>query len=78
MRTLLITFVLSATGRRTGGRENEGPKKEGDADDAFVTGLRKLGAMSGEAGACFNEKRINRKSERPRSRWRRTWVCISD
>jgi len=32
----------------------EAPKKGSDADEAFITGIRKLGVMSGEAFACSN------------------------
>lgn len=31
------------------------PKKGSDADEEFMTGIRKLGVMSGEAYACSNE-----------------------
>ena len=31
------------------------PKKGSDADDEFMTGIRKLGVMSGEAFACSSE-----------------------
>ena len=31
------------------------PKKGSDADEAFMTGIRKLGVMSGEAFACSSE-----------------------
>ncbi len=31
---------------------DDGPKKGSDADDAFMTGIRKLGVMSGEAFDC--------------------------
>jgi hypothetical protein len=51
MRTLLTAFVLAAT-VATPVLADEAPKKGSDADDAFVTGIRKLGVMSGEAFAC--------------------------
>ena len=31
---------------------DEAPKKGSDADEAFMTGIRKVGVMSGEAFAC--------------------------
>jgi hypothetical protein len=34
---------------------NDQPKKGIDADDAFMTGIRKLGVMSGQAYACSSE-----------------------
>lgn len=54
MRTLLATFVLAATVAAPV-LADEAPKKGSDADEAFVTGIRKLGVMSGEAFACSNE-----------------------
>jgi hypothetical protein len=51
MRTLLAAFVLAATVAEPL-LAQEAPKKGSDADDAFVTGIRKLGVMSGEAFTC--------------------------
>ena len=46
---LVATFVLPALA-------DEAPKKGSDADEAFMTGIRKLGVMSGEAYACSKEE----------------------
>jgi hypothetical protein len=53
MRTILAAFVLAATVAAPV-LADEAPKKGSDADDAFVTGIRKLGVMSGEAFTCSN------------------------
>jgi hypothetical protein len=34
---------------------DDAPKKGSDADDAFMTGIRKLGVMSGQAFDCSSE-----------------------
>ena len=54
MRRLLLTSVLVATVAAPV-LADEAPKKGSDADDAFVTGIRKLGVMSGEAFTCSNK-----------------------
>ena len=54
MRSMLAACVLAATFVVPALAE-EAPKKGSDADEAFVTGIRKLGVMSGEAFACSNE-----------------------
>ena len=46
---LVATFVVPALA-------DEAPKKGSDADEAFMTGIRKLGVMSGEAHACSKEE----------------------
>jgi len=54
MRTMLaacalaVTFVVPALA-------DDAPKKGSDADEAFMTGLRKLGVMAGQAHACSKE-----------------------
>ena len=54
MRTILaacvvaVTFVVPAFADNT-------PKKGSDADEAFMTGIRKLGVMAGQAHACSKE-----------------------
>jgi len=45
---LAIAFVVPAFAQ-------DGAKKGSDADEAFMTGIRKLGVMSGEAFACSSE-----------------------
>ena len=45
---LAITFVVPAFAQ-------DGAKKGSDADEAFMTGIRKLGVMSGQAFACSKE-----------------------
>jgi hypothetical protein len=45
---LAATFVVPALAQQA-------PKKGSDADEAFITGIRKLGVMSGEAYACSKE-----------------------
>ena len=42
---LAIAFVVPAFAQ-------DGAKKGSDADEAFMTGIRKLGVMSGQAFAC--------------------------
>jgi hypothetical protein len=54
MRTMLAACVLAAT-FIVPAFADEAPKKGSDADDAFMTGIRKLGVMSGEAYACSKE-----------------------
>jgi hypothetical protein len=55
MRTMLAACVLVATFGVPAFAE-EAPKKGSDADEAFMTGIRKLGVMSGEAYACSKEE----------------------
>jgi hypothetical protein len=54
MRTLLATFALAATVAAPV-LADEATTKGSDADDAFVTEIRKPSAMSGEAFAYSNE-----------------------
>jgi hypothetical protein len=54
MRTLLTACVLAATFVLPAIAQ-DAPKKGSDADEAFVTGIRKIGVMSGEAFACSSE-----------------------
>jgi len=54
MRTMLAACVLAAT-FVVPAFADDAPKKGSDADDAFMTGIRKLGVMSGEAFACSSE-----------------------
>lgn len=42
---LAVTFVTPVFAE-------DAPKKGSDADEAFITGIRKVGVMSGEAFAC--------------------------
>jgi hypothetical protein len=51
MRTLLSACLLAAA-FVTPGFSQDAPKKGSDADDAFMTGIRKIGVMSGQAWAC--------------------------
>ena len=51
MRTMLVACVLAATFVVPALAHNA-PKKGSDADEEFMTGIRKLGVMSGEAYAC--------------------------
>jgi hypothetical protein len=55
MKTMLAACVLAATFVVPAFAE-EAPKKGSDADEAFMTGIRKLGVMSGEAYACSREE----------------------
>jgi hypothetical protein len=56
MRTIVAAFALAAIVATpilaSPVLADDAPKKGSDADDAFVTGIRKLGVMSGEAFAC--------------------------
>jgi len=54
MRTLLTACVLATT-FVVPAFADDAPKKGSDADEAFMTGIRKLGVMSGEAFACSGE-----------------------
>ena len=54
MRSMLAACALAATFVVPALAE-EAPKKGSDADDAFMTGIRKLGVMSGEAYTCSKE-----------------------
>ena len=51
--TILVT-VLFASWAMPAFAAGE-PKKGSDADEEFMTGIRKLGVMSGEAFACSSE-----------------------
>ena len=54
MRMMLAACALAATFVAPAFAD-EPAKKGTDADDAFMTGIRKLGVMSGEAYACSSE-----------------------
>jgi hypothetical protein len=54
MRTMLAACLLAATIVVPAFADNP-PKKGSDADEEFMTGIRKLGVMSGEAYACSPE-----------------------
>ena len=54
MRTILGACLLAATFVVPAFADNA-PKKGSDADEAFMTGIRKIGVMSGEAFACSSE-----------------------
>lgn len=54
MRSILAVCVLAST-LALPAFADEAPKKGSDADDAFMTGIRKLGVMSGEAYVCSDE-----------------------
>ena len=54
MRTILAASLLAATLVVPAFADNP-PRKGSDADDAFMTGIRKLGVMTGEAYACSSE-----------------------
>ena len=54
MRTMLAASLLAATFAIPAFADNP-PRKGSDADEAFMTGIRKLGVMSGEAYACSSE-----------------------
>ena len=51
MRSILGACLLTASFAAHAWADG-GPKKGSDADDAFMTGIRKLGVMSGEAFEC--------------------------
>lgn len=53
MRTILGAWLLAAA-FAVPAFADEAPKKGSDADEAFMTGLRKIGVMTGEAFACSN------------------------
>jgi len=53
MRTILTACVLAATFVVPAFAQEA--KKGTDADEAFMTGIRKLGVMSGQAYACSKE-----------------------
>ena len=46
---LATTFVIPASAQQNA------PKKGSDADEAFMTGIRKIGVMTGQAFACSSE-----------------------
>ena len=54
MRTTLAAGVLAAM-FVVPAFADDPPKKGSDADEAFMTGIRKLGVMSGEAYACSSD-----------------------
>jgi hypothetical protein len=54
MRTMLAACVVAAT-FIVPAFADDPPKKGSDADESFMTGIRKLGVMSGEAYACSAE-----------------------
>ena len=54
MRTILGACLLAAT-FAVPAFADTAPKKGSDADEAFMTGIRKIGVMSGEAFACSSE-----------------------
>ena len=54
MRTILAACFLATTFVVPAFADNP-PKKGSDTDEAFMTGIRKLGVMSGEAYACSSE-----------------------
>jgi hypothetical protein len=54
MRTKLAAGILAAT-FVVPAFADDPPKKGSDADEAFMTGIRKLGVMSGEAYACSSD-----------------------
>ena len=51
MRTILGACLLAAT-FVVPAFADDAPKKGSDADEAFMTGVRKIGVMSGEAFVC--------------------------
>ena len=54
MRTILAACLLAATCAVPVLADNP-PRKGSDADEAFMTGIRKLGVMSGEAYGCSSD-----------------------
>ena len=54
MRTNLTACLLTAIFIVPALAENA-PKKGSDADEAFMTGIRKIGVMTGQAFACSSE-----------------------
>ncbi len=54
MRLFLGACLLTATLIVPAFAE-DAPKKGSDADEAFMTGIRKIGVMSGEAFTCSSE-----------------------
>ena len=52
--TAILVTVLLASCAMSAFAAGE-PKKGSDADEEFMTGIRKLGVMSGEAFACSSE-----------------------
>ena len=54
MRTILGACLLAAAFAVPALADNA-PKKGSDADEAFMTGIRKIGVMSGQAFACSSE-----------------------
>ena len=54
MRTILAACLLAATCAVPVLADNP-PRKGSDADEAFMTGIRKIGVMTGEAFVCSPE-----------------------
>ena len=54
MRTFLGACLLATTLVMPGFAQ-DAPKKGSDADEAFMTGIRKIGVMTGQAFACSSE-----------------------
>jgi|ERR1700722_3655850 hypothetical protein len=54
MRNMLAACLVAATFAMPAFAD-DAPKKGSDADEAFMTGIRKLGVMSGEAYACSSD-----------------------
>jgi len=54
MRTNLMAGLLAATLTVPAFAQNA-PRKGSDADEAFMTGIRKIGVMTGQAFACSSE-----------------------
>jgi hypothetical protein len=54
MRTFLGACLLATTLVMPGFAQ-DAPKKGSDADEAFMTGVRKIGVMTGQAFACSSE-----------------------
>ena len=54
MRNMLAACLVAAT-FAVPAFADDAPKKGSDADEAFMTGIRKLGVMSGEAYGCSSD-----------------------
>jgi hypothetical protein len=55
MRSTLWASLLATTFIIPAFAQQNAPKKGSDADEAFMTGIRKIGVMSGQAFACSSE-----------------------
>jgi len=55
MRTTLMACTIVATTLTLPAFAQSGPKQGSDADEAFMTGIRKIGVMSGQAFACTSD-----------------------